>query len=230
MPALLERTSRLALDLLFPPQCAICRASGSVFCEYCVAVLRLAEGPRCERCWDDLKRGSLCHHCTEAPPAFTSVRAPFAFDDTSRQLVHLLKYQGLTSLAEPMGGLMSGRLPEGRIDLIVPVPLHPRRQRSRGYNQSLLLARQIARETGIPLDPRAARRVRPTKPLAQSMDRHERRTIVHGAFAADLTRVADRSILLVDDVVTTGATLQACSLALLEAGASAIHAVAFVRA
>jgi ComF family protein len=230
MPALLERTSRLALDLLFPPQCAICRASGSVLCEFCIAVLRLAEGPRCERCWDDLKRGALCTHCIESPPSFASVRAPFSFDDTSRQLVHLLKYDGLTSLAEPMAHLMAAQIEPDSIDLIVPVPLHPRRQRSRGYNQSLLLARQIARETDLPLDPPAARRVRATKPLAQSMDRHERRTIVHGAFAADAARVAGRSILLVDDVVTTGATLQACSLACLEAGAAAVHAVAFVRA
>ncbi len=227
---LLARTSRIALDLLFPPQCAVCRAAGSVLCAYCIAVLRLAEGPRCERCWDDLKRGSLCRHCLDTPPAFESVRAAFAFDDTSRQLVHLLKYDGLTSLAEPMGRLMASQVVAGSVDLIVPVPLHARRQRSRGYNQATLLARQIARETGLALDPKAARRVRATKPLAQSMDRDERRSIVEGVFESVSDGVEGRSILLVDDVVTTGATLQACSLALKQSGAASVRAVAFVRA
>ncbi len=230
MVALLTRASRLALDLLFPPQCAVCRAGGAVVCHLCIAGLPLAEPPRCERCWDDLRSGSRCDRCATAPPAFTSVRSPYVHADAARDLVHLLKYDGLTSLGTPMADLMLdlvGSVPAG---LIVPVPLHASRQRSRGYNQAALLASHLASETGRPCDPRAVRRIHATKPLAQSMSREERAAIVAGAFRADPARVAGRAVLLVDDVVTTGATLDACGRALLDAGARRVDAVTFVHA
>ncbi|MBI5289007.1 MAG: ComF family protein [Chloroflexi bacterium] len=234
MRSVLERASNVALDLLFPPQCAICRAGGSVLCELCIAMLPLAEMPRCDRCWDDLRSGSRCSHCLATPHAFESVRAPFSHGDAARDLVHLLKYEGLTSLARPMGSLMASlraTLPAAYpIDIVVPVPLHRGRQRARGYNQAALLARQIANEAGLPFEARAARRVRATKPLAKSMDRRERASIVAGAFRADPGRVEGRAVLLVDDVVTTGATLDACSRALLDAGALSVRAVTFTRA
>ena len=230
MPALLDRASRVALDLIFPPQCPICREYGELLCTWCVAMLPLAEQPRCTICWDDITAGSFCQNCVAAPPPFTSVRAPYAHEDGARNLVHQLKYDGLSSLAEPLASLMLDTCEPSDLDLIVPVPLHPSRQRSRGYNQAALLARHISREGGVDIDIRASRRVRKTKPLAQSMGRDERREIVAGAFAAEAGRVANRHILLVDDVVTTGATLAACSAALLDAGAATVRAVTFTRA
>jgi ComF family protein len=230
MVALLSRASRLALDLLFPPQCAICHAGGSALCELCMARLPLAEQPRCQRCWDDVRSGLRCERCATAPPRFASVRSPFTHADAARDLVHLLKYDGLTSLADPMAGLMVEAARGFVADVIVPVPLHGGRQRSRGYNQAALLASRIASETGRVLDRRAVRRVRATKPLARSMSRDERAAIVAGAFRADEARVSGRAILLVDDVVTTGATLDSCAGALLEAGARRVDAVTFVHA
>ncbi len=230
MPALLERASRVALELLFPPQCAIRGEPGALLCDLCEATLPLAEDPRCAFCWDDIKTGSICQHCRDVPPPFASVRSPFAHEDGARTLVHLLKYDGLSSLAEPLARLMLDSVVDTEIDLIVPVPLHPTRQRARGYNQAELLARELSRGAGVDFDARAARRVRKTKPLAQTMDRDERRDIVSGAFAADSGRVAGRHVLLVDDVVTTGATLGACSSGLLDAGAASVHAVTFTRA
>lgn len=230
MPRVIERASRVALDLLFPPQCALCRAGGSVLCEYCIATLPLAEAPRCERCWDDVTHGSLCARCSRTPPAFESVRAPYAHEDGARELVHLLKYENLTSLAEPMAREMAPFVAVFAPDVVVPVPLHSGRERSRGYNQSALLAKHIGRETGIVVDSRAARRVRATKPLVQAMSPEERAQIVEGAFRADASRVERRRVLLVDDVVTTGATLGACARALLDAGAGSVSAVTFVRA
>jgi ComF family protein len=157
------------------------------------------------------------------------VRAPFAHDAGARTLVHLLKYEGQSSLAEPLALLMLGSL-DVRPDLVVPIPLHPGRQRSRGYNQAALLGRSLAREGGWAFDQRAARRIRPTKALAESTTREERREIVAGAFAADAARVGGLSVLLVDDVVTTGATLGACADALADAGAALVSAVTFSRA
>lgn len=229
-PALLDRASRLALDLLFPPQCALCRTTGVVLCDLCIATLPLASEPRCGICWDDVKAGSICRHCEDTPPAFDSVRAPYEHADGARDLVHLLKYDNLTSIAEPMAREMSPLAEDAASDVVVPVPLHGSRLRSRGYNQAALLAKHIARDLNLPLDPKAARRTRATKPLAQSMDRHERRTIVAGAFTADPARVANRRVLLIDDVVTTGATLDECASALRSAGATSVHALTFVRA
>ncbi|HLB23736.1 MAG TPA: phosphoribosyltransferase family protein, partial [Dehalococcoidia bacterium] len=221
---------RVALDLLFPPQCAVCRAGGSVLCDLCVALLPLAEPPRCVRCWDDIRTGSRCPPCAAAPPAFVAVRSPYVHADAARDLVHLFKYEGLTSLARPMASLMVASARALPADLVVPVPLHRGRQRARGYNQATLLAGHLARDMGLPCDPRAARRIRATKPLAKSMSREERSSIVAGAFGADPVRAEGRVVLLVDDVVTTGATLDACARALLDAGARQVRAVTFVHA
>ncbi len=150
-------------------------------------------------------------------------------EEGARQLVHQLKYQGLSALGEPMAALMTNSL-DFDCDLVVPVPLHRGRMRSRGYNQSALLGGHFARAVGLSFDAGAARRIRATKPLAKSMHRDERRAIVAGAFAGRPERVDGRRILLVDDVVTTGATLDACATALLEAGAAAVDCLTFARA
>ncbi len=230
MPHLLERTSRLAIGLLFPARCALCSAAGTMLCESCVAVLPVTKGRRCERCWTPSADRQLCVHCASTLElAFTSIRAPFVMEEAARALVHKLKYAGVSSLGEPMGALIAEKL-EISGDLVVPIPLHRGRRRSRGYNQAELLARQIALASGLPFDAAAARRTRATKPLARSMNRDERRAIVAGAFSAVRERVEGRHIVLVDDVVTTGATLDACARALLDAGAASVRCVTFARA
>lgn len=230
MVHVLDRASRVALDLLFPPRCALCRCGGAMLCVDCAAALPPANGLRCFRCWMPLADGVACHHCTAEPPSFVSLRAAFVMDEGARQLVHRLKYDGMTALAEPMGAFMAGRLEPTHADLVVPVPLHRGRMRGRGFNQSALLAKHLAAAACVPVDPRAAQRIRATKPLARTMHRDERRAIVAGAFAGVPGRVEGRRVLLVDDVVTTGATLDACSKALLAAGATSVLCVTFARA
>lgn len=230
MVNLLERTSHMALDLLFPPRCALCRAGGSMLCTACIETLPLSDGSRCRRCWIPLAEQAVCLHCLRTPPAFQSIRAGYVMEGGARQLVHQLKYDGMTALAEPMAARLRDSLDDVLVDLVVPVPLHRGRLRSRGYNQSALLGGHLARAVGLAFDAGAARRIRATKPLAKSMHRDERRAIVAGAFAGRPERVDGRRILLVDDVVTTGATLDSCAKALLEAGAAAVHGLAFARA
>jgi len=230
MPTLLTRATRVAVDLLFPPRCALCDRDGTLLCERCVAALRPADGRRCLRCWMPLRQGDLCAHCVAAPSAFAELRAAYVMEGGARRLVHGLKYDGLTSLAEPMGRLIYERLGEEHADVVLPLPLHRSRERSRGYNQAALLAREIAWRAGLPFDTRAAWRTRATAPLVKTMHREERLAIVRGAFAASREAVEGRAILLVDDVVTTGATLDACSEALLASGAATVRCVTWARA
>ena len=177
-----------------------------------------------------VSRASVCRHCSQLPPAFESIRAAYVMDGPARRLAHELKYEGLTSIAEPMAELMSTCADAGDAGVVVPVPLHAARERSRGYNQAAELARHLAAASGLLYEPRAARRTRDTAALARTMHRDERRAIVAGAFSADRRRVERRCVLLVDDVVTTGATLDACAAALRDAGASGVRCVTWARA
>jgi ComF family protein len=231
MVTLLERTSRAALDLLFPPRCALCGSNGSMLCDDCIANLPPADGDRCHRCWTPLAHGGLCAHCSaDREISFTAIRAPFVMEEGARSLVHQLKYGGMSALGEPMGALLAASLEAADADLVVPVPLHRGRMRTRGYNQAALLGRRLALIANLPFDAKAASRIRATKPLARSMHREERRAIVAGAFAARPEGVDGRRVLLVDDVVTTGATLDACARALLAAGAASVRCITFARA
>jgi len=229
---LMERATRRALDLLFPPQCALCGVGGALLCEECSGELVAADGERCERCFARLQRDARCDDCGGREIAFYSLRAPFHLDDAARRLVHLLKYEYLTSIAEPMAALMSERLrgEHDGVELLVPVPLHRSRARTRGFNQSALLAGHLAVKWDLAVDARALKRVRGTRPLSKTMHREERAAIVRGAFRAERGRVEGRRVVLVDDVATTGATLDACALALRAAGAADVRAVTFARA
>jgi ComF family protein len=229
MTTLAQRISRTAFDLIFPPQCALCGSGGTLLCDVCADTLPLASGQRCDRCFMP-STGSLCRHCQLEPPAFGSLRSAFVMDAGARRLAHELKYERMTSLAGPMASLLAQVAEFDGIDLVVPVPLHGRRERSRGYNQSAELARRIAAIVALPCEPKASRRTRDTAPLAKAMNREERRSIVAGAFAADRRRVDHQRILLVDDVCTTGATLDACSKALLNAGAESVRCLVWARA
>jgi ComF family protein len=148
-----------------------------------------------------------------------------------REAVHALKYNHLSALARPMAAPMAAYLEAEAlpVDIVVPVPLFGRRQRLRGYNQSALLAREVTRLLGLPLAERGLGRRRDTLPQARSVDAEARRRNVAGAFVGEKRRVEGRRVLLVDDVMTTGATLDACAQALRQAGAASVWALTFAR-
>ncbi len=152
------------------------------------------------------------------------------FEEPLRELVHLFKYAGVTALARPLGRLLRLAMPrDRRFDLIVPTPLHWRRRWTRGYNQSMLLARELAPVLGLkPVN--ALRRTRAT-PTQAGLSRTARRANVAGAFVVrDASLVRGRRVLLVDDVMTTGATLRACAAALKRAGAQSVSIAVLARA
>lgn len=230
--------SRL-LDLVFPPQCLQCDGLVPVhgtLCTGCWQKIRFITEPFCDACGlpFDYAIGSraLCGDCLQALPPFRA-RAVFHYDAHSRALVLKLKYQDQTQLARIYGPWLAktGRDLVGSSELILPVPLHYWRFVRRRYNQAALLAHALARETGLPARYDLLRRKRATAPQA-GLTRAQRRDNVRGAFAVPPGRAAElkgKTVLLVDDVMTTAATLEQCALALLKAGARQVHVLTLAR-
>lgn len=218
------------LDLLYPPRCAGCGRGGAWYCARCRAQTPPVPAPSCRRCGQPLS-GSDCWSCASAPPVAHMVRAATLFEGPIRQAIHRLKYSNLTAVAPVLGGLLVDAYRDSvwSADVIVPVPLHPARQRLRGYNQAERLARPLAKTLGISLAPQALRRVRATADQI-GLDPGGRRANVGGAFAvAQAASVTGRSVLLIDDVATTGCTLDACAAALLDSGAAGVNALVLAR-
>jgi len=227
----LARVRQAVLDVLFPARCVGCGAYGSFLCPSCQAELPSTRPPRCPLCWQPQRQGDPCPRCREERPAFQGARSPYLYQGVAREAVQALKYNHLSALAQPMSQLMARYVGEEAIeaDLLVAVPLYARRQRLRGYNQSALLARELCRLCGLPLAGRGLARRRNTPPQARSADAEARKRNVTDAFVADRRWVEGKRILLIDDVMTTGATLDACARALRQAGAASVWALTFAR-
>jgi ComF family protein len=233
------RTARLALDIALPTLCVACRepVSGEGVCAACWAKLSFIAPPFCPRLGIpfvyDPGPGLLSMQAIADPPAYQRARAAVRYDDVARTLVHALKYQDRTDLAPAMGRWMAraGQELLQNADALVPVPLHWRRGWSRRYNQSGALARVIGRQSGVPVAGSALRRVRPTQQQI-GLSRSERETNVQGAFKVAADRKAEiqgRHIVLIDDVLTSGATIDSCARALLRAKAAQVDVLVFAR-
>ncbi len=236
---LLRGAATLAADLLFPRRCGVCGTFGDFLCAPCVAALPTLTGPRCPTCAGSRPRGDVCPICASlGGQTLDSLTVAFAFDGGARRLVHRLKYERLSALAAPMGALMAvvpgldERIAGGpslgsrSVDLIIPTPLHPRRRRDRGFNQSALLARAVGARHGVAVDVTTLARVRHTMPQVRTSSAAERGANVAGAFACH-GPLEGLTVMLVDDVATTGATLRACAAALRAAGVRAVHGLVF---
>jgi len=218
------------LDLLFPPHCVACGALGSWFCSACLDQVEIQHPPVCIRCGRPLAGSQLCGRCQRRPPPLDGLRSVAPHRTPLRQAVHALKYEGVRVLATPLGALMADYAAELALtaDILVPVPLHRARQRQRGYNQSRLLAHEMAAVLEWPVAD-ALTRLRDT-PAQVGLSRAERLDNVRGVFCVTDAAVAGRRILLIDDVCTTGATLGACAEALRRAGARSVWALTLARA
>jgi ComF family protein len=227
-PALLRIWDR-ALDLVFPPRCVSCNAFGAFICGACRTTMLPAEGPRCFTCWMPIDLRASCRRCDAHNLALSGVRSAFVYDAAARDAVLALKFRGLSAVAPQMASSMAAQLVDWAppVTSIVPVPLTGRRRRLRGFNQSELLAKEVARLTGIPLNVRALVRRHHTAAQARSSG-DARWQNVAGAFNAG-KRVPAGSVLLIDDVITTGATLNACARVLLREGAGPVFALTFAR-
>ena len=231
--------ARAALDIALPTLCVACRepVAGEGVCAACWAKLSFIAPPYCARLGIpfvyDPGPGILSMQAIADPPAYQRARAAVRYDDVARTLVHALKYHDRTDLAPSMGRWMAragAELLDGA-DLLVPVPLHWRRGFSRRFNQSGALARAISRHSGVAVSRAAQRRIRPTEHQV-GLSRAERAANVQGAFKVDKSRRAEiqgRRVILVDDVLTSGATVDACARALLRAKAAQVDVLVFAR-
>lgn len=233
---------RTVLDLVLPPHCPACETTVDEPGRLCAACFRRAElivPPCCERCGVGFASEAAaglsrsCPGCLDSPPPWRSGRAAFAYDDLSRRLVLPLKYGDRTENAVVLGRHMmrAGRTLLEACDLLVPVPLHRRRLFTRRYNQAALLAHALSRLCGRPVMVDALARVRQTSPLV-GQSAAERRNAVADSIRARPHRVGGlrgRHVVLIDDVLTTGATAGVCAEALLGAGAASVDVLAAAR-
>jgi ComF family protein len=215
---------RLALDLLFPRWCLCCGREGDYICPACRRSLPVISPPVCARCGRPVAAGTLCPACAGAEVAIDGIRAPFLFDGLVRRAIHELKYNNLRDVAPALAGMLHEYLAENPLpcEVLVPVPLHPRRLRERGYNQSALIARELGRLSGAPVVEGSLVRSAYKSPQVRSSGVEERRRKVADAFACRDRRLAGIKAVLVDDVSTSGATLNACAAALKSAGAASV--------
>lgn len=226
---LVRRFTSAALDAVFPPRCVSCGDFGAFICIRCLEAAPRADGKRCPRCWLPV-RTDRCPSCLEHRPAFSEMRSAFTYRRAPRDAVLSLKFHGVSALAPLMAHQMADVLRDWSppVDVVVPVPLRWVRSRTRGYNQSELLASEIARACGLRHEPKALRRKRHTAPQARQQDAASRRANVDGAFAQG-SRPVKGNVLLIDDVSTTGATLDACARGLIAGGAARVYALTFAR-
>src|SRR5580692_7181751 len=230
---------RTALDLALPPLCAACRepVDGKGLCPACWSKLSFITRPYCERLGIpfvyDPGPGILSMEAIADPPAYSRARAAVRFDEISRGLVHAFKYGDRLDLAPMMGRWTSnaGRELLAEADALVPVPLHWRRQWARRFNQSAMLASAVAKESGVPIAFGALKRVKATAQQV-GLSQKERAANIQGAFRVPQdgkAAVAGRRLVLVDDVLTSGATVEGCARALLRAGAANVDVLIFAR-
>jgi ComF family protein len=227
----LSKLRGVALNLLFPQWCLGCGKEGDLLCHACYLSLPRLVHPVCPRCGKPQPSGILCPSCVGWKAEIDGIRAPLRFDGLARKAIHQLKYKNLKSLAGPLSGLLQEYLDDNPIpgDILVPVPLHPRRLKERGYNQSALLARALGKSSGLPVVEDCLVRSRFQPPQARTASVIERRHNVAGAFTCRSSELTAKRVMLIDDVSTSGSTLDACASALKTGGASSVWALALAR-
>lgn len=217
------------LDLVYPPKCLVCGTFGPYYlCKPCISQIERVSRPYCPRCGHTLHEAH-CRNCWGRVRSFATGRAAGHYGGTLREAIHQFKYGGARMLAHPLAFVLyqylvtSADFPWRRVDCVVPVPIHVIRQRTRGYNQSELLAEELCRMIGLPMVSDALIRKVYTRPQVE-LSGSERRSNVEDAFrVVRPALLKGKTILLIDDVGTTGSTVHECSLALLRAGVARIY-------
>ena len=231
MSSLSGQLQEIVVGFFFPRRCLGCGKAGSFLCVRCTQTLPRLLPPFCQKCGKPGSSGGFCPTCWGSQTEVDGIRSPFRFEGAIRQAVHKLKYNNLRAICRDLAQLMHDYLQANALpgDVLVPVPLHPRRLRQRGYNQSVLLARELAQLTGLPVIEDCLCRSRNSLPQARTATVEERRDNVIGAFICKNEKLAGAGVILIDDVCTTGATLEACASALKIGGTESVWGLTLAR-
>jgi len=219
------------LDLLFPPVCGGCGKAGWRWCPDCQERVPRINQPFCERCGIPTQGADTCEKCKSDPPTYQMMRSWAVFDSPVQNALHTLKYRRNIGLGESFAAEMAKffRTLRWSVDIFIPVPLGKKRLKERGYNQVALVARPLAYEIGVEYSARALWKARETRSQV-GLSISKRRENVHNAYQADSKVVKRKSVILMDDVATTGSTILSCTDALLSAGARNVYAITIARA
>ena len=231
---LLQKSTQSLLDLLFPPRCTSCKATSSWLCQDCFNCISFIIPPICNRCGTPITAtASACRQCKNNPlQNIDGIRSAASFEDNPiRPAIHFLKYRNHKAVAAILATLLAEvyRRYDLTVDVIVPVPLHASRLQERGYNQSELLAKAMGEILGVPMNTSILQRTRPTR-SQMTLGVNERHQNVAGAFACHNLHLSGQKILLIDDVCTTGSTLDACAGALKKSGPVAVWGLTLAKA
>ena len=219
------------LNLIFPPRCVSCSKTGSCFCPKCREELAYLPQPLCVKCSEPIGSGILCNRCQSQKWDIDGIRSVFQYEGAIRQAVIQFKYHNVKALAEPLADLIAQSLDNSSIkaDMLIPVPSHPHRLRERGYNQAALLAGKLSRLTAIPVNDRALVRTKNTPQQAKTDSLAQRVENMTDAFACKSRDLSGKRILLIDDVCTSGTTLNSCAIPLKAAGAASVHGITLAK-
>lgn len=234
MEALIRSGLRHVLDFALPARCAGCGeivAEVHSFCPDCWTKVEFLGESGCTTCGMPLEatEADECGACLAVPPRIQRTRSAVAYDELPRSIALRLKYGRKVALARTMARYMRPFVADKQDAILVPVPLHRGRLWQRGFNQSALVASELARQTGLRSEPRLLRRTRHTPPL-KGMSLRQRRKTVAGTFSVDASAdLHGRTVVLVDDVLTTGSTANACARVLKKAGAERVELVSWAR-
>lgn len=219
------------LDLLFPKRCVACDRLGAFICGACESKLPAIGTPRCHRCGNPGPSPCLCIAAADRVWPLDGMRSGFEFESPVREAILALKFGNLRSVGSTLSAHLAEMLAEDGLafDVMAPVPLHKRRMRQRGYNQSEIIAAGLGKEMGIEVDGGCLRRVTYLGPQARAATADVRRANVAQAFECRQGRVEGKRVAVIDDVTTTGATLRACAAALKRAGAVNVWGITVAR-
>ncbi|HET6478244.1 MAG TPA: ComF family protein [Dehalococcoidales bacterium] len=227
----LVRLKGAALDFIFPPYCVGCGREGAFICPVCRQSLPRIIPPVCPRCGRPHSSGVFCPDCIRWQADIDGIRSPFRFEGVMREAIHQLKYQNLRALAAPLARMLQEYLIASPldIDVLVPVPLHRKRLRERGYNQTSLLAKELGKLINTPVVDDVLVRQRHTPPQARTATIEERTHNIADAFACRGNGLRGRRVLLLDDVATSGTTLDACATVLKANGVDSVWGLVMAR-
>ena len=219
------------LDLLFPKRCVACDKHGALICGECESRIPVIGTPLCHRCGNEGPNPCLCIAAADRVWPLDGIRSGFEFKSPIREAILALKFANLRSVGNTLATYLTEVMREDGLefDVLTPVPLHKRRLRQRGYNQSEIVAASLGKKMGIDVDIRCLRRVTYAGPQARASTADERRANVAHAFVCRPGRVEEKRVAVIDDVTTTGATLRACAAALKRGGAAEVWGITVAR-